>query len=1358
MIPCFILWVSSVLAAADPLLVPAARLLEQASQVAANTTSDSTILLYETFLDYDAQGRATWRLHRVTRLETSQAVNELGTMQAEYSPWYQDRPQVRARVVTPDGVEHPLDPKVINDAPSSDSAQANVYDDTRVVQATLPALAVGALLETEWTYHDHDPFFSAGVESYEPMALWGAPIELRRLTVTAPRSLPLRYKALLLPDLHVDKEKKGDLITWSFERKHVARLERPDDHLPPEESLQPSIVLVTGTTWNAIAASYKEIAEPRIRPADVADLVASTVSPGDSRDVKIRKLVALLHKKVRYTGLEFGSSALMPAFAGDTLQRGWGDCKDKATVLVTLLRAAGIDAKLALVDAGFGQDLQADLPAMVFNHAIVLVSGPPELWIDATENHLQVGFRPSRIAGRWALVVDSGTRELVRVPTNEPDTDGIVYARDFLLADYGPSSVVENTLPSGVEESYFRDLYSGPDSRELRESAESYVKERFVAEKMTEFGHTDVDDMDKPFSLHVAGSKAARGYTGLEDASVAIFPDVLLEDLPDYLRAADEETNEREKAAKEREKAPRTADWMILPMTREFHYRVVPPLGFVSGELPESRMVQMGPARYSYTYEVAKDGAVLATLRFDTVKGRYSVAEVEALRTAVRRMRQESPIFIHFDQIGRTFVSQGKVVEGLRAYRDVVAKRPESAVEHVRLTDALMDAGLCECARDEARQAIAADPKAAIAFVALGAVLQADLVCRPLKKGFDYDGAVTAFTQAAELDRTTADSLVKLALLYEAGSDGYQYSPSSELSKAVDVWREIAKIDVDVANQYKNNLLFDLMYAKRFQDLLDELTRVPRDATHNGMAVVATLNLSGVDAAIKMSKGLAPDEDSRSNALILAADALIRLRMYPEAGQLLSAASRGRTDSADTLRRAAMLEKAKRYDQAMFAPTDPRSAVQRWWVDNYLHPNDPKRLDVMVPQALEGRTPEQYVADQSSAYVQGKALTEQALPPLVIADLVTSAPDMVVEGDDEAGYRVTAFQNTVFYVVKYKGGYRVLSLDGTPSTLGLEALLRVEKGKLDDARKLLDWARLDAHKWGGDDPLGGPPFPHLWTAHQQADEAHIRAAVLSLMALRLDVHKWIPQIAKARDEASEAERPWLEKALLQAYELDENFPEMKASAQRLLEQSPNSDFALAALARASGYLKDWDTAEKAIQKRLASDPRNPAVLCLLADLRSRKGAFAEANATLAELIGMGQMDADILNSYAWAEISADTITTQGVDYARRAVAGNRNAATLHTLASVYARSGKPQEAYQTILALMSEYGRAEPATNEWFVFGAIAEAYGEKEEAQRCYMRVMATEMSDRDAQGVFTLAQKRIEDLGPVPAAKGGK
>ncbi|MGH9695775.1 MAG: DUF3857 domain-containing transglutaminase family protein, partial [Bryobacteraceae bacterium] len=370
---------------------------------------------------------------------------------ASWAPWYQDRPVIHARVLTTDGAEHDLDPKSLSEGPLSEDSP-NVYEDGRDYHGPLPAVGIGSVVEEEFILKDHDPEFAAGVSRSIQLGSFAGPTEKSSVTIRAPESLPLKFVSRLLPNLTSGKKQADGMVEYHFEQAHLDMLEQADKGLPSDVARRPYLYFSTGASWSAIASAYDAIVEPKVRTADVSELVKNTIKPGMSREETIRQLYEVLHKRVRYTGVEFGDASLVPVFASETLKRGYGDCKDKALLFTAMLRATNIPAYLALVDEGNGRDLEAEYPAMNFDHAIVYVPGPPELWIDATASDYRLGPLPPGDAGRYALIVREGTANLVRIPATQPKNNRIVEKREFQLAEHGPARVVETSLPSGIAE------------------------------------------------------------------------------------------------------------------------------------------------------------------------------------------------------------------------------------------------------------------------------------------------------------------------------------------------------------------------------------------------------------------------------------------------------------------------------------------------------------------------------------------------------------------------------------------------------------------------------------------------------------------------------------------------------------------------------------------------------------------------------------------------------------------------------------------------------------------------------------------------------------------------------------------
>ena len=113
----------------------------------------------------------------------------------------------------------------------------------------------------------------------------------------------------------------------------------------------------------------------------------------------------------------------------------------------------------------------------------------------------------------------------------------------------------------------------------------------------------------------------------------------------------------------------------------------------------------------------------------------------------------------------------------------------------MQLAQALITAGLGEQARRVASESTALEPNSALAQSTLGMVLKHDLIGRVLKKGMDYDGAIAAYRKAIALDPKDKETRANLALLLEYDADGTRYGEKARLKEAVEVLRELKKVD-----------------------------------------------------------------------------------------------------------------------------------------------------------------------------------------------------------------------------------------------------------------------------------------------------------------------------------------------------------------------------------------------------------------------------------------------------------------------------------------------------------------------------------------------------------------------------------
>jgi transglutaminase-like putative cysteine protease len=415
----------------------------------------------------------------------------------------------------------------MTDAPAQDE-QSNIYSDRRVIRGPLPAVAPGSVVEQEIVVRENTLYFRAGIVGRYFFGRVSVPVRHSRFAIEAPSSVPLHYVMQLLPDLQPQKTESDGRVRIVFERGAIDSLEIADSYLPADMPAYPSVAFSTGTSWQLVAGDYAAIVESKIKSGDVKVVVEKLTRGKQSQLEKVQAISGYLDKEIRYTGVEFADAEIVPHSPNETLVRKYGDCKDKSTLLVAMLRAAGVPAYWALLNAGGRMDVPGDLPGMgFFDHAIVYVPGSPDLWIDATDEFARLGQLPTSDQGRLALVVRPETNALIRTPQASSQDNLLAEFREVHLAEYGPARIIERTQPHGSSESSYRRSYADKQSKTTQDNMTSYVKTQYLAEKLDKLDRSDPDDLSHQFELVLESNRAKPGFTDLEIAVTAIRLDAL---------------------------------------------------------------------------------------------------------------------------------------------------------------------------------------------------------------------------------------------------------------------------------------------------------------------------------------------------------------------------------------------------------------------------------------------------------------------------------------------------------------------------------------------------------------------------------------------------------------------------------------------------------------------------------------------------------------------------------------------------------------------------------------------------------------------------------------------------------------
>jgi transglutaminase-like putative cysteine protease len=1340
-------------------LAPAAS-LEAAAELEGKEGDDVAIALESDRYSFDAAGAAVVSFRAVYKILLKKGVERMGSVSCSYQPWRQDRPTIRARVIGADGSVSELDPATISD--QSRVEDDDVYSDSRTVAAPLPNLEPGALVEYEIVLRDRAPLISAG-GAFRSWFGRSVPIQKRSLIIDYPSALGLRYKVRgpESADLDFGSSSSGGRTSISFSAMDLPGRSELEDYIPEDSVPRTCVDFSTGSSWKDIASAYAAMSEPVIASADVALYAAEALKglEGAKRAERIAAILYKLRKDVRYTGINFGENAIVPHSPADTIARGYGDCKDQASLLAAALRAAGIDARLALLDAGFGSDLLEALPGFgFFNHAIVYL---PEdgAWIDPTATYFRPGELPPMDRGRRALVIAPGSSALSRTPDSAPGSDSYREVRTYNLAESGAASVEETTTATGIIEASYRSDFGSGDPKTIRKNLEKYAKDLYLADKLDDYRIGDVQDLKTGFSLRLSIGKAKRGFTDSSSAVVRLQTGTLLNFLPRFIKDADKAGSEFE----------RVEDVHLdEAYVAEIVFRLIPPPGFRAAALPEPNRRLLGPAFLESSFALQGDGSVTATFRFDCVKADLSPAEAKALHEAAVEFADEEAPTVSFEQVGESLLSAGKYREAFEEFRALAALHPAEALHRIQLSDALIAAGFGEEARAEARKAIALEPSSATAHAQLAWTLIHGPFGRLYEEGCDLAAASAEYGEAYRLAPSEKVYVINRGIIAEYGTDLKRYGEGARLDEALAYYAKAGK--ALKGTNWEDNPAYDLLRLGRFKEL-KEATKGPA-STKEGKALflAAVAAVDGTATALREAVRVATAADERREALNQASAMLVCARRYPEAAELMIAGARGSQSQTKALAVAEGLKKARALDPSSKPRTEAEGliasfilALERW----------DGRTESIAPffaasarAALDDPAP---LSELAAAFAAAAgSLTGDQEPAAVVADLAMGLGKLDMLESGPATAVLWSFpldpsrRGQLFYLAREGGALRIL--DAGDSLLGVarEAFGLLKAGKAEEARAWFAFLRSLHDR--------NPAFPSLADhpafkllgepASASADDLRLAASyVLASSPYEADEAIGLPALSERLQTADKDLGARLSRLAANALLRLGRYPEAAAMADRLAGFSPYDDESLGF--RLTCYDADGQVGrvDRLVAFELEKYPDSAFWLRAAAEHAAKNRRYDEAVRLALALVDSGQAEAGDYNQLAWFALFQDHPSYAAFDdrqIVQRLMAGT--AGEVHTLACFLADSGRFLEAQESFRNYLSSGGATDRGgTNAWLAFGLYAQSFGLADTAAEAYGKTSSAGKYWDQGVSSWDLARLRLGKMGGAASAGGG-
>lgn len=522
------------------LLTPVETVLHAQKRPTA-ATDPGSILLYERLALVAPDGRRTIVRQTVFKALSDAGARDLSDEVITYRKRDQTAYLLLAETIQPDGTRLPVTPDAILVQSPQRQADYSLYDDQAELKIIYPDIKAGSITHSIIVIQDNVAKLPG---EYAESFNWGWtwPIGTARFGIRLPPSLASRLKidsiGGAVPACIVSRDHTGrSWYDWKVQGRPYQRYEPGS---PSPDQIGPSVHVSTLGDWDRIAAWYSGLMAGRgTLSRSLAREEDSWLSKAKSETEKIAILHGKVADRVRYVGLEFGAADYQPHDCNRVWNNQYGDCKDKANLLVALLRHAGIPADIALVNAITPGLVDRNSPTYrAFNHAIVAIPRGSGHWLfcDPTIAYSTPGMLDSRTLDRDVLVIDGEKARWVRTPAKRAGR--ISYRFDLNLGATGELSGWLTLTASdayGAEERYaFVRLNSDDTRAELSKIVRGFYPGAEIVDVQRKDGPPGSPYVLRAYFIRPDPDAAGGGHLSLEfPSSRTLFAD--LGDRPDRI-------------------------------------------------------------------------------------------------------------------------------------------------------------------------------------------------------------------------------------------------------------------------------------------------------------------------------------------------------------------------------------------------------------------------------------------------------------------------------------------------------------------------------------------------------------------------------------------------------------------------------------------------------------------------------------------------------------------------------------------------------------------------------------------------------------------------------------------------------
>jgi len=314
-----------------------------------------------------------------------------------------------------------------------------LYSNARVKIISFPEVEEGSVLEYRARYKisklidDRFTVFTFSVQG-------NFPYMKQYFEIIFPESLNIDYKdyrrGYLEKDLSLKPEvkKEGKNFKYIWKIDYIPEIIK-EENMPPLAEIVDYVRISNFKTWENIYEWWKKLYEEKIETDEnIRKKVKDLIKGVKKEREKAERIYSWVCENIRYVAVEYGEAGFRPHTASEIFLNKYGDCKDQAILLISMLRYAGIKAYPVLIGTVGTYPLDENFPSLYFNHAIALCEvEEEEVFLDPTGETVSFGDLPSGDQGRKVLVFKDDNFEIKETPLIEPEFNKVFKKMEIVV-------------------------------------------------------------------------------------------------------------------------------------------------------------------------------------------------------------------------------------------------------------------------------------------------------------------------------------------------------------------------------------------------------------------------------------------------------------------------------------------------------------------------------------------------------------------------------------------------------------------------------------------------------------------------------------------------------------------------------------------------------------------------------------------------------------------------------------------------------------------------------------------------------------------------------------------------------------